>query len=70
MPQTVQAYTVKSAADELGVSTTQVYGWLKDGTLKRVVPLGTAPTGRGASMLIEAKSVLDLKAARTLGEVN
>ena len=69
MTQTVQAYTVKSAADELGVSTTLVYGWLKDGTLKRVLPLGNGPVGRGTPTLIEADSVLDLKAARTPGEV-
>lgn len=64
MTQKVPCYTVKSAADELGVSTTLVYSWLKSGDLKRVQALGNVASGPGAPTLIDAESVLTLKQKR------
>jgi len=63
----VAIFTVRSAAAELGVSTTQVYAWLKDGTLERAEPLGEDATGIGRPTLIAADSVFDLKRRRALG---
>jgi transposase len=63
----IPAFTVRSAAAELGVSTAQVYTWLREGTLQRVVPLGDQATGIGRPALIDASSVFALKQKRTLG---
>ncbi len=67
MTQKVAVFTVRSAAAELGVSTTQVYAWLKDGTLERAEPLGEDAVGVGRPALISADSVFALKRRRALG---
>ena len=67
MAQKIAVFTVRSAATELGVSTTQIYEWLKEGTLERVEPLGEDATGIGRPALISADSVFDLKRRRALG---
>lgn len=51
-------YTVKEAADRLGVSLTTIYRWLEDGTLQRMTTLG------GTAKLVGAESVYRLKAER------
>jgi len=58
----ITAYTASEAARELGVSPTQVYRWLKDGTLDGLTTL------KGRIKLVDAGSVLDLKRERELAE--
>lgn len=54
----VPAYTVKAAADEIGVSTATIYGWLADGTLDEM------RLAAGRIRLVSQDSVLRQKAER------
>lgn len=54
----VPAYSVKAAADELGVSTASIYTWLADGALTEVF------LAAGNTRLVSQESVLRLKAER------
>ncbi len=54
----VNAYTVREAARELGVTATAVYQWLRDGVLEEM------HLAAGHLRLVSTRSVLALKAKR------
>lgn len=63
MPKKLTAYTVRAAAEELGVSVTTIYAWIREGSLAEVATIG-ARRGKGHVRLVEAASVLKLKSER------